>query len=138
MRRLLKLLAAFAAAVSVACAACFLTAFAYVAATWGDEEGLWESAFLLGAGAGYFALLILPPLAAVFGIPLYVLSVRQGWVSASSYAATGFVVSLAVAGLEWAVMESPVPDWLVALAIVLGGTAATFAFWSVARPDRWS
>ena len=134
--RPIKLIAAFLVAVGVACAACFLTASVILAVTWNEEGGLWETAFLVGAVAAYFAILFFPPIAMIVGLPLYALSVRLGWVSGLAYASVGFLASLAVSVVGWIGLGPSPTRFFLVPSVIIGGTAATLAFWKVARPDR--
>ncbi len=137
-RRFGKIVAAIAAGTAVACAIAFAISFAFVAATWGDGSGKWDTSLLVGVVAGYFTLLAFPALFLLTGLPLYAFSLRTGWVNGRVYATVGAIVSCLVAIAAWVAIDaSPTLDLMVPC-IVCGGTGATLAFWIVARPDQSS
>jgi hypothetical protein len=128
--RTVKLIVAFAVATIAACVTTFVTTMAIVSL----DSGNYIVGLFAGSIGAYFALLAFPPFFAVMGLPLYALSVRQGWTWLGAHCAVGLIVSGLSAGVSRLTLDGP--HFLMTPAIILGGTAATLAFWSIARPDR--
>lgn len=135
-RQIGTILAAGVAATAVACTMTFFLSFALVTATWSDGADKWSATLLIGAAAAYFTLGAFPIVFLLVGFPLYAFSLRIGQVSAGAYATVGAIVSCVVAFAAWVVIGKSLTLDLMLPCIVCGGTAATLAFWMVARPDQ--
>lgn len=133
-----RLARAITAASLAACLTALLSGFVYVykfsdgLITAASDPTFYQAGFYVGLIAMTISLLACLLLFSILGLPLYRLSLRLRWVRAWQYAVVGFGVSCFAA--IGAFLTFPLDREFAVPLTMIGGTIATLAFWSVARP----